>query len=435
MIIIAIDNETVFNNLKNKIQIEIKEEVYSFDIQTKEDVIDLITKLSNILNEKITLITKENLTSSGLNIEMYIKKLKFINNDIKIIFNTDVLSNATKTILYSNEIFTIVEDENFNIDKIISYLHNEKVNTVKMLSNNNMLNNNTTNDNILNKNKEVLSIENEGINTKNFIAVFGTSGSGKSYISNAIASSIVKEYSLKTCLVDMDFENSSIDILNNITNNEEGISSIVSQIDLDKNITNIINNAVVTKNKLDYIINNTSIYDYKNKINTEHYLKIYNELNKRYQTVIVDLPAFPFIDVVSFTLNYATKVIFVINPNYASLRQAVKYLELINKYFNISKNCINIVVNKVTNDSLKMDIIKNILEGYNIIISVDFNKNLESNINNNIFNLTESIDVLPIVLNEDEINYEYTNKNKNKSLFINNIFKIMNVNSLFERKS
>lgn len=438
MIIIAIDNETVFNQLKNKIQIELKTHVYNYDIQKREDVVELVNKSSE-LNEEIILITKENLDSDGLDTLMFIKKLKFYKENIRIIWNTDFLKTDVKSILYANEVFDIIEDDNFNIDRIINSLKNG--NNLNNNNNDNVINNKISNndiktqekyENIINENKET-NIKNDSTNQKNFIAVFGTSGSGKSYISNTIATSIVSQIDLKTCLIDMDFENSCIDILNNITSNDEGISSIVNDIELDKNISNIINNSLIAKNGVDYIINNTSIYDYKNKINTEHYLKIYNEINKRYQNIIVDLPSFPFIDVVSFTLNYATKVIFVVNANYTSLRQAVKYLELINKYFNISKNCISIAINKVSSDSLDIQIVKNILEGYNIALIVNFNKDLEKNINNNIFNFKEKIDVSPILLNKNNSNNVV--KSNNKINNINKMLKQISLTSLFERNS
>ena len=388
MIITAINNEDIFNNLKSQIESKAKEEIYMFDICLKEEVIELITKFSNKCKDKITLITRENL-SDKITDKEYISTLKSINKDLKIIWCTTSLSDEDKSFLLSAEVFNILVSEEFNIDKIVeSVKSKDKIIYDGRINNDNKVKKDIKEiNNTIKNNNDLENIE------KQFIAVYGTSGSGKSYVTNIIASSISKQTSIKPCIIDMDFENSNIDILNNLDTKNKGISKIVDEININSNIKTIVNDNTITKNKIDYIISNTSIYDYKNKISTEHYFKIYNEINKKYHSILVDLPSFPFIDVVSFTLNYATKIIFVVNPNYVSLRQALKYLELINKHFNIPKNCISIVVNKVTKNSLTIEYIKEVLHEYNIILAIPFNENEEKNINSNLFKTDESINI------------------------------------------
>ena len=421
MIIIAIDNEKAFYEIKYEIEKDLKEEVYIFDINSKEEVLELVERLSKKTDE-ITLITKSNLDGE-INDEIYIQKLKNSNKDIKIIWNTTFLTQDKKSLLLANEIFNIIISDDYNTEKIIENIKNKNriIYDGRDVSNNDNYNYNSNNNE-----EDKLNIKNNIID-KQFIAVYGTSGSGKSYITNLIAQNISKICNIKPCVVDMDFENSNIDIINNIENTNKGISKIVDDIDLNKNISNSLIENTIKSSKVDYIISNTSIYEYKNKLTSEHYLKIYNELNKKYQCVLVDLPSFPFIDVVSFSLNYATKVIFVINSNYISLRQAIKYLELINKHFNIPKNCIDIVINKNSKDSLNLNYIKDVLEGYNINLIIPFNNYLEKNINNNIFNFNDSIDVSNIFYNKKINNIkEFNNYNDNNDTNLNIIEKIKN---------
>ena len=400
MIIVAIDNDEIYN----KIKLRLGENIYSFDIVTKEEVIMLIEKIKEQKKyDKLVIVTKENLDGK-LSDEEYIKQIKILDKDTKIIWNTTKLLDKDKQMLLGNEIFNIIIGEEFNVNKIIDSINNDD----KIVYETNVENYNV-NDN--SNNNEKFKVFN-----REFIAVYGTNGSGKSYISNLLSKNIAKDIVNNICMVDMDFENSCIDILNNIDFKDKGISAICQNIDLNRNITDNINSNIVKKNKIDFILNNTTIYDYKNKINTQHYFKIYNELNKRYQTVIVDLPSFPFIDVVSFTLNYATKVIFVVNANYISLRQSVSYLELLNKHFNIPKNSINIIINKVSKNSLSLNYIKNILNDYNIILEVPFNENEEDNINNNFCNNKNNIDIDKI------FNSKINKPNKIKEIKILNTF-------------
>ncbi len=368
MIIIAINNEKAFEDIKLKIEKDTNKFVYNYDITTREETVELLHKINKNLNksEELVLITTENL-SGNINTEKYIEQIKMISKKIKIIYFTSRLSESIKKILLSNEIFNIIEATEYDPTII--------------------LNNITQDSKLIYKYKYEPSIrdihkhEQELDLKKEFIAVYGASGSGKSYISDLLSKNFCYKYKSKTCLVDMDFENSSIDILNNLHSNDSSVSKIAHEIELNKSINSIISNATIKKNSISYILNNTSMYEYKNKINTNHYLKIYNELNKNYNTIIVDLPSFPFIDVVSFTLNYATKIIFVVNPNYLSLRQSIRYLEFITKHFDIPKEIINIIINKSTKNSLSNKEISQILYGYTIINTINYNTQLESSIN------------------------------------------------------
>ena len=95
--------------------------------------------------------------------------------------------------------------------------------------------------------------------------------------------------------------------------------------------------------KLWYMTNNSSIFDIQNKYTNKYYEKIYNSVNLRYDYTIIDLPSSPFLDVVSYTLLNATDIFFVLNPNYISIRQGIKYLELITKLWDIPKSKIKMI--------------------------------------------------------------------------------------------
>lgn len=113
---------------------------------------------------------------------------------------------------------------------------------------------------------------------------------------------------------------------------------------------------------------------------------------------------------------------FVINPNYISIRQAMKYLDLMTNSWNIDRNKINIIVNKVTKNSLSLSQIEALLVGYKISMEVDYDSEIE-NVINGIGNINENI------IKEDKEIYKIfgvekeENKNKQKYNFLYNIFK------------
>lgn len=128
------------------------------------------------------------------------------------------------------------------------------------------------------------------------------------------------------------------------------------------------------------------------------------------------------LDISYYNIKNADVIMFVINPNYISIRQAMKYLDLMTNSWNIDRNKINIIVNKVTKNSLSLSQIEALLVGYKISMEVDYDSEIE-NIINGIGNINENI------IKEDKEIYKIfgvekeENKNKQKYNFLYNIFK------------
>ena len=71
---------------------------------------------------------------------------------------------------------------------------------------------------------------------------------------------------------------------------------------------------------------------------------MYAEAEKNYDEIIIDLPSAPFLDVVPFSLMQADKILFVVNPNFISIRQAVKYIDLMVNVWQIDKEKIYLII-------------------------------------------------------------------------------------------
>ena len=187
---------------------------------------------------------------------------------------------------------------------------------------------------------------------------------------------------------------------------------------------NFVNN-VYKKGKLSFITNNSSIYECQNGFNIKHYENIYEIASQKYDVIVADIVSNVFLDVTYYNLKNADVVMFVINPNYISIRQAVKYLELIINVWNIDKNKIKLIMNKVTKNSLSQEQVEALLGEYKVCMQVEYDNNLE-NVINGISKLNEN------TVREDKEIYRIFGVEKNdsqdklefkKTNFLYNLFK------------
>ncbi len=369
-IIIALNNKYIKDNIE-----KCYDYVYKYDILTKEDVIELLSK-DEYQNNNIVLITKENL-EGNLNEKLYAKQIRLANKFVKVIYIVNKLENEYKEYLFSNEIFSILEDNYLTLESLKECIDEGKFIIYKNMNKNQNL---KLNESALNYSYK---IKNQVI-PKKIIAVYGTGGAGKSYISSIISKNISTDLKLSLILLDMDIQNPSIDIFNNLPINNNGLNQIVEDMDKQENINKLMEKYMIkdkNNKKLWYMTSNTSLFDCQNKLSNRYYDEIYKNVYERFDYTIIDLPSSPFLDVVPYTLKKSNLIYFVVNPNYISVRQAIKYLDLLNKLWDISKDKIKIIINKVQKNSLDIMQVKSLLGGYEVVLIANFKNDLESYIN------------------------------------------------------
>ena len=339
--------------------------VHNYDIDNKEDVIEYLRKY-----EVDVLITKDFLKGK-MNREDYIKGIRQANDKVKVILCVEKLDEIYKGYLFSYSIFDIIEGMEANFSEIFNMIDSTK-NTIVLKYNNN-LQKSEVNKNSLN------------VFTKQKVCVFGTSGSGKSYIASVIAQITSRKLRLNTLLVDMDIQNAAIDIYNNLNSSGNNLQYVMEEIDRGsfnmQMLNDIISKEKKKNGKLSFITNNMGIYECQNKISEEYYSKLYSETENEYDILILDMPAAPFLDVVPYSLTKADKIFFVINPNFISIRQAAKYLDLLTNIWKIPKEKIVIVVNRMKKESLSIKQVEAILNGYEVCLIVEEDPKLEGVIN------------------------------------------------------
>ena len=350
-ILVALDN----NEIKEKLNIKYGNKVYNYDFSYKEDVIEYLKRYS----DDYIILTRLDLPGN-INYKEYILSLKKLSNKSKIVIILNKLNIDDRKFLYANEIFNIIEGNEIDIDVIYNQIETED----KVVY------------------KTIYKKPNEN-NTRRSIAVLGTNGAGKSFVSYLIANSIDKYIKKDVALISMDSKNSCQEILGNINCIDYEIGEYINEISKnEENIEKYVNQSNYYKN-LWYIISKNN-YNQKNN-NNINIKKFIENLENKYNYVVFDTSTCYLNTDVSQLIDWVDEIFFVINPNYISLKQAKFLLEFLSNSLNVKNNKIKIVVNKIGEFSLDIRQIKSILKLDNKIMNIKYLKMVEGYINGIIY--------------------------------------------------
>lgn len=350
-ILVALDN----NEIKEKLNIKYGNKVYNYDFSYKEDVIEYLKRYS----DDYIILTRLDLPGN-ISYKEYILSLKKLSNKSKIVIILNKLNIDDRKFLYANEIFNIIEGNEIDIDVIYNQIQTED----KVVY------------------KTIYKKPNEN-NTRRSIAVLGTNGAGKSFVSYLIANSIAKYTKKDVALISMDSKNSCQEILGNINCIDYETSEYINEISKnEENVEKYVNQSNYYKN-LWYIISKNN-YNQKNN-NNINIKKFIENLENKYNYVVFDTSTCYLNTDVSQLIDWVDEIIFVINPNYISLKQAKFLLDFLSNSLNVKNNKIKIVVNKIGEFSLDIRQIKSILKLDNKIMNIKYLKMVEGYINGIIY--------------------------------------------------
>ena len=350
-ILVALDN----NEIKEKLNIKYGNKVYNYDFSYKEDVIEYLKRYS----DDYIILTRLDLPGN-ISYKEYILSLKKLSNKSKIVIILNKLNIDDRKFLYANEIFNIIEGNEIDIDVIYNQIE--------------------TQDKVVYK--TIYKKPNEN-NTRRSIAVLGTNGAGKSFVSYLIANIIAKYTKKDVALISMDSKNSCQEILGNINCIDYETSEYINEISKnEENVEKYVNQSNYYKN-LWYIISKNN-YNQKNN-NNINIKKFIENLENKYNYVVFDTSTCYLNTDVSQLIDWVDEIIFVINLNYISLKQAKFLLDFLSNSLNVKNNKIKIVVNKIGEFSLDIRQIKSILKLDNKIMNIKYLKMLEGYINGIIY--------------------------------------------------
>ena len=129
----------------------------------------------------------------------------------------------------------------------------------------------------------------------------------------------------------------------------------------------MLDEIVIKAGDVDVLTGNTSLYSCQEVLNDNIYSEILKCAKEKYDFIIFDTSSNIFLDSTKWCLENSTKVMFVIENDYLSLKKCNQFLDVIIKSWGIWKEKINIIINKERSSKLEYGVIEKILDGFNII--------------------------------------------------------------------
>lgn len=397
-IITAINNPKLNEELKKEKNFEI----IGKDIQYKEAILELLEK-----NKNIDLIIISEKIPGEIQLEKLIKKIKLINEKIKIIFILEKENNNLEKILIKNNILDIYYNNKINLNELIKIINKKEINMEeeiiklkKIIEEKNINNNSEKNkqikyDKLKNKylekiknkikvkikkriKKKVERVQNNNMLTK-IITFSGNYKSGKSTLALIVSQYLAKE-NYKVLLVDCDLEKQDLSFILKA----EKYRNCKKRKNKFKN--NYFNKNNLKKNKL--IRNKKIIIEKITSINKK--IKLINKKNKIYNYKIKN-------NINLFTIKINKNLYFFYGLNYLLKNKINKKEKYIKKVIIVFLKLI-----EQNYDFVIIDISKNNLD----IINKEILKNSNMNfilMEPNLLGVKEIQQLLKIYLNDWKI--------------------------------
>lgn len=370
-IITAMGNPTLNNELKKYA----KYDVIGEDLFYQDAVLDFLK------NEKVEILTLSGVLQGQRELYDFIDKINECDPNIKIIIVMDELDSDIKCMLLEKGIHDIFLDDTAQISDIIEAIDREEP-IRKQLKNQN-------------KEKQIITTEEfkttiiKECQKQEIIAISGVSGSGKSTIAYNLSKALYSKTDSKILVIDLDTLSGNIDELfdiNKIPQNIEvlidldkkcGLNYAADLIKKDRFDSNVFDEIVIKDSGIDILTGNTSLYYCQEVLNEKIYEKILECAKEKYDFIIIDTSSNIFLDSTKWSLQKASKVLFVIENNYLNIKKCTQFLDIVIKGWGIWKDKINLIINKETSNGLEAELIEKILENYKVIGRIKQNQENE----------------------------------------------------------
>ena len=391
-IITALTNPNINKKLKEKTNYNI----IGNDIQYQEGIIEMLEK-----NGEINLLIISELLPGDYSFKELINKIKNINSSIEMIVILKEKNEKIKNYLISIGVFNIFYNNEITIEELIKIINeknnikkeieineeikqlkkiilekNEEKNKIKLIKKNyfekiKKILNKYKNKKYLIKNKKII---NKKIINKKIISVIGSGGVGKSSFCTIFAK-IIKDK--KILIIDFDILNSCINSIFGIKKFNQNHNKKNKEIDKEK-IKKLIRK--VDKN-IDILCGTKILVDEEYKKIKEEFSNILNDLKSNYDLIIIDNSSECFFEYTKEILKKSDLILFLVEPNLIELKKSRNLLDIYINKWNIKKEKINIIFNKININSIDDKILKTIFSDFNILgkLKININYNLIKN--------------------------------------------------------
>ncbi len=345
------------------------------------------------------MIIKDDLPGN-IKIEELLENINNINNKIKVIMITE-----NQEFIESNFVYRTIEK--LEKEKILDILYETSIFEKQKISINN----------IANINKK------EG----KIITILGPNGIGKSVFSINFASNIENK---KILIIDFDVLNNSLHTLLGVEEyskkiqkniNKDYIEKMEKESEIKQRKINIEDFIIKTKMNVDLISGINMIFDSKYQISPNKIKNIINKIREEYDLIIIDTSSECFLEYTKELIKLSSKSIFISGANVLEIKKSKTLLNIYENEWGISKENINIIFNKCTNQSIENETLKNIFCNYKIIGKIRLSDYYDVAINNNDSKLKEiKRDISKIKTKLFKIEKSKDKNNIHKKMFIGN---------------
>lgn len=428
-IITALGNENVNNKLREYKEIN----VVMKDIQYKEGIIEILEK-----EQKIDYIIISELLPGQIEIIKLLKKIQEKNSNINLIIILDkpneelenkINTNKKIKIYYNNQIkikelasLIINKNNNEDLKKEIQKLKKiiqEKNIEIRKKTNQQEIEKEIENE-YYEKNKIIKLLNMKKEQTKKngkIIVVSGIGGVGKSIFTVNISKSLEKNKK-RILIIDLDIFNNSIHTLFGVEKNSNKLEEELEEYKIEKKEKDI-KKEIIKINKYINIISGTEIMLKNKTINENEFIKIIEEERKNYDAIIIDTATELNFKYTKEIMKKSDKIIFLSEANIMQIKKTYNMLDIYLKYWKIEKEKINIIFNKVKNDSIDEEILKEIFKDYKILGMVKDIQHCNTIVNNNMKSIfinkkikKQYIKLQKKIFTNDNIKIFYLNKIK-----------------------
>ena len=376
-IITALENPKTNEKLKKETNFEI----IGSDIQYQDGVIEVLEK-----HPEINVIIISELLPGQYKFKELIEKIKSINKEAEIISILKNEDESMKNYLISKGVFNIFYNNKITTEELINKIKkledikkeneiSEEIKTLKKMilekNNEKMVVSKTNSINkkfkkiknkILKNRKKETSIKKEQCK---IISIVGTNGVGKSIFSSILAKTIKNK---RVLLIDFDIFNQSINSIFNVKKkNEKSNDSIVK---VSKNISLLC--------AVDFL------FDGKYRVEKNKIRELLEDLSKKYDVIIIDTTSECFFDYTKEILKMSDAIMFLAQANLIELKKSKNLLDIYINKWNVEKEKINIIFNKMSINSIDNKILETLFSDFDILEKIKINDNFNLIINNNL---------------------------------------------------
>lgn len=378
----------------------------------------------------ITCISKcevDTIIISGLlqgqwDLEEFVSKIRNVNSSARIIIVTDAIDQTLKNVLEKSNVLDIFLDSNVEVQDIIEAIDREDPIIKKYAMVNEDIEKYTVIDKeladtkIIDNKSAVISEKKEKIlkstplifekmvQKQEVITISGIPGAGKSTFATNFCKVLSEKSASKILLIDLDTLNGNVDEILKIdkapknieicvdADKKSGINYVSELIMKNRFNANVFDELVINAYGYDVLTGNTSLHYCQNVLNDKCYDELLKCAKERYDFIVIDTSSNVFLDSTKWALSNATRILFVTESNFLSLKKMNQFINIMTKTWGIWKQKIEIVVNKKSKNCIENEVISEALDGIKIVGEIKQNE--ESN-SISYENILENINYVP----------------------------------------